>query len=129
MTKFIVRDSGKRTAYESGMVRDTQDGKPDYRLIPTWFLTQLADHLTKGAKKYGADNWQLACSSEEARRFESSAMRHLVQLLNGETDEDHMSAVVFNVMALTYTREQRAFNVPTQVRGFEQLQLKFEECM
>lgn len=104
--KFVVKDSGVREEYESGMRRDTQEGKPDYTLIHIPFLTRLAVHLGKGAIKYGENNWQLANSQAELRRFQKSAFRHLVQWLMGENDEDHMAAVCFNLMAAEYVKER-----------------------
>lgn len=67
MSDFIVKDSGKRQEYDSGMVRDTQEDKPNYNLIDKDFLLRLANHLTKGAIKYGRDtpitqsNWKNVC--------------------------------------------------------------------
>lgn len=104
--KFVVKDSGVREEYESGMRRDTQEGKPDYTLIHIPFLTRIANHLVKGAKKYGENNWQLANSPAELKRFRKSAFRHLIQWLNNEQDEDHMAAVCFNLMAAEYVKEK-----------------------
>jgi len=106
MNEFIVRDSGERQPYASGMVRDTQAGKPDYTLIDYEFLTRLAEHLGKGLVKYGRDNWKLANSEEEIVRFKSSALRHLIQWLSGDLVEDHASAVVFNIMAAEYVKSK-----------------------
>lgn len=103
---FEVKDSGQRIDYPSGMRRDVQDDKPDYTLIHLPFLTRIAWHLTKGAKKYGRHNWKLANSAAELERFKASAMRHLVQWLEGNRDEDHASAVVFNLMAAEYVMER-----------------------
>lgn len=104
MPEFEVKDSGVRQEYESGMRRDTQDGKPDYTLVDRTFLKRLAIHMTKGAKKYGRRNWQLANSQEELERFQSSALRHMVQWLDGDTDEDHMAACAFNLAAAEYVK-------------------------
>jgi hypothetical protein len=106
MTNYEVKDSGKRIEYSSGMRRDVQDGKSDYTLIHIPFLTRLATHLTKGAVKYGENNWQLANSEEELKRFKKSALRHLFQWLSGDIDEDHMAAVCFNLMAAEYVKEK-----------------------
>lgn len=84
------------------MRRDTQDGKPDYTLIDRDGLRRYAQHLTLGAGKYGRDNWRLANSQEELERFKSSAFRHFLQWLNGDRDEDHASAVKFNLDAAEY---------------------------
>lgn len=106
MSDFTVKDSGQRIDYPSGMRRDIQTGKPRYDLIDREFLRRLAIHLTKGAEKYGEENWRLANSEEEVRRFRSSAIRHLIQWLNEETDEDHMAAVAFNLAAAEYVKDK-----------------------
>ena len=31
-SQYVTKDSGERKQYASGMVRDTQDGKPDFWL-------------------------------------------------------------------------------------------------
>lgn len=106
-----IEDSGKRIEYASGMQRDLQDGKPDFMLMhpvgmPFWEqpLTRIAMHLTEGAKKYGFRNWEKANSQEELDRFKSSALRHMHQFLNGEDDEEHFGAVVFNLFAIVYVQ-------------------------
>lgn len=104
--EFTVKDSGKREEYESGMVRDTQEGKPDYTLVDRAMLTRWAMQMTRGAKKYGRRNWQLAEGPEELERFRASAMRHLVQWLDGELEEDHAAAVFFNIAAAEYVKDK-----------------------
>jgi hypothetical protein len=126
MPQFVVKDSGVREEYASGMRRDTQEGKPDYTLIDISFLTRLAEHLGKGAIKYGENNWRLANSEEELRRFHKSAMRHHMQWENGETDEDHAMAIVFNIMCAEYVK----LRLETEIEEFARLmteQIKDEE--
>lgn len=103
---FETKDSGERAAFASGMVRDTQTGKPRYGLIPRGPLKRLAELYSRGAEKYAARNWEKADSADELERFAESAFRHLMQLLDGETDEDHGAAVVFNVFAIMWLRER-----------------------
>jgi hypothetical protein len=103
---FVVKDSGKRIEYDSGLRRDVTDGKPDYTLIYIPFLTRIAIHLGKGAVKYGRENWKFANSEDELMRFRESALRHMMQWLSGDADEDHMAAVCFNLMAAEYTKER-----------------------
>lgn len=105
-TKYEIKDSGKRIDYKSGMRRDTTEGKPRYDLIPHQELYELAMHYAGGAIKYGDSNWQLANSEEELQRFKSSLLRHAHQVANDETDEDHVSAVVFNAFAVKYLRRK-----------------------
>jgi hypothetical protein len=103
---YVTKDSGKREEYDSGMVRDTQEGKPRYDLllprgIPyrAQFLTRVAELLGRGAEKYSDRNWERASGPEELDRFKSSAQRHLMQWLTDESDEDHAAAVCFNLLA------------------------------
>ena len=102
----VLQDSGNRKVWESGMVREPDDSKPLFTLIPTWYLRRLADHMTRGAKKYSRDNWRKANSAEEAQRMKDSAWRHFVAWSNGETDEDHLAAVAFNMWAHDETMEK-----------------------
>ncbi len=101
---FVVKDSGKRQEFDSGMRRDVTDEKPDFSLVFDGpLLRRWAQHLTNGAKKYSKRNWMKAASQEEYERFKESAARHFCQLMAGETDEDHYSAVVFNLNGMLYT--------------------------
>lgn len=97
--QFTTLDSGERVDFPSGMRRDTDKGKPRYDLIPRPMLKRLAELYQRGSVKYGDRNWELAESQAEVERFEASAFRHLVQWLEGDRDEDHASAVAFNVFA------------------------------
>lgn len=113
-SKYITKDSGERETYESGMCRDTQDGKYRFDLLlvegqpyEDQFLTRFAALLERGAAKYGERNWQLAEGDEELARFKASALRHIVQWVCGEVDEDHPAGVAFNLMAAEYVKWKR----------------------
>ena len=100
---YTIKDSGERQEFDSGMVRDTQEGKINYtRIFNGVMADRWAAHMTLGEAKYpdvspGVPNWTLAKTPEEVQRFKVSATRHFVQWLNGETDEDHAAAVLFNI--------------------------------
>lgn len=103
---YETKDSGKRSEYTSGMVRDTQEGKPRFDLLlpkgipyEKQMLTRFAELMARGAEKYDERNWERAEGHEELERYYSSAMRHLIQWVSGEEDEDHAAAIMFNVMA------------------------------
>ena len=102
---FVVKDSGKRKAYKSGMVRDVTEGKIQYhRIFHGVLIERLAAHFTAGAAKYpdnadGTPNWMNANGQSELNRFRESAARHFAQWMRGDRDEDHFSAVVFNLNA------------------------------
>lgn len=110
---FITKDSGKRAEFESGMVRDTAEGKPRYDLLlpedesrEESMLYRFAMLMARGAEKYGDNNWQKANSSEELQRMKSSAMRHFMQWMAGEEDEDHAAAVFANIMFFEHTKRK-----------------------
>ena len=103
----VVKDSGAREQYASGMVRDTTTDKIDYRLVFDGpMFDRWAAHLTAGAKKYDKRNWMRAAGEEEYDRFCESAVRHFRQWLRGDTDEDHAAAVFFNINGAEYTKER-----------------------
>lgn len=103
-----ILDSGKRETFTSGAVRDTEEGKGRYDLISTYAIRRLAIHLQNGAKKYGDRNWE---KGMDCSRLFSSAKRHLDQALERSLGgrvgdpEDHLAAVMFNVMALLHFDE------------------------
>lgn len=119
MDEFIVKDSGKREEYGSGMKRDTNEGKIRYDLVVPEamqdpMLKRWAIHMTNGAKKYGDRNWELATGQDEYNRFRESAFRHFMQWYLGERDEDHAAAVYFNIQGAEYCREIRTFKEMTE---------------
>lgn len=109
---FVIKDSGERASFAGGMVRDTTEGKTNFlnvRFGP--MLKRWATHLTKGREKYpdvepGVPNWTLAQGVEEYLRAKESASRHFEQWLNGDRDEDHASAVFFNINLAEYVLEK-----------------------
>jgi hypothetical protein len=102
MSEFIVKDSGERQHFNTGAVRDTATEKSRPDLISPFFLERLGHHLRKGAVKYSSWNW--AKGIPNSRCYES-AMRHLMQFAQGDTDEDHLSAAAFNIMAIIHNQE------------------------
>jgi hypothetical protein len=105
--EFDVKDSGKREQFEGGMVRDVTEGKTDYTLVLDGpMFDRWAVHLTKGAKKYAKRNWMKASGQVELDRFKESALRHFLQWYRNETDEDHGSAVIFNINGAEYVKQR-----------------------
>jgi len=113
---FILKDSGERVQFESGMVRDVSTNKINWALVADGpMFARWADHLTKGAKKYTARNWMQASGLAEYTRFRESAFRHFIQWYYGETDEDHASATFFNINGAEYVKEQIEHNTSISV--------------
>lgn len=100
--KFETKDSGKRQEFDSGAKRDTQENKARYDLISPFALTRLAFLMSRGAVKYNEWNWS---KGMPISRFYSSALRHLMQFALGDKTEDHLAAVLFNVMAIIHFEE------------------------
>lgn len=104
---MTIKDSGKRYQSPAGGVRDTDEGKPRYTLIPTESLRRVAMHYTEGLKKYKKDNWKGLSTPEDIDRLKDSAYRHMLAYFEGENDEDHAAACVWNMLTLIYFDEQR----------------------
>ncbi len=108
---FETKDSGERAEFASGMVRDVDTNKTLWHKVADGpLLKRWAELLTRGAEKYpdecGLPNWMKASGEEELQRFRESAFRHFMQWYNGDTDEDHAAAVMFNLNGAEYVREK-----------------------
>ncbi len=95
----MLRDSGERTEYSTGAVRDRRTGKGRYDLIPTELLIRLAKHYENGAVKYNDRNWE---KGMPISNFVDSAFRHLVSYMAGDTEEDNLAAIVWNVAGIMH---------------------------
>lgn len=102
MRNFDTKDSGRRAEFSTGSVRDTQEGKDRFDLIPITALRRLAALYARGAEKYGDFNW---AKGQPYSRIYASTFRHLMQWAQGETDEDHAAAVVWGMMAVLHFDE------------------------
>ena len=100
----MIKDSGERTEFSTGAVRDLHEGKGRFDLLPMCVLLRLAKHYEEGAKKYSDRNWEKGIP---AHSFADSAMRHLVKYLDGWSDEDHLIAAIWNLCGLAWTEEKR----------------------
>lgn len=99
---FEVKDSGTRQVFDTGAQRDIQEGKGRFDLLPPLAMIRIAKHFENGAGKYGIDNWKKGIP---LRRYTDSMMRHSYKFLGGDTDEDHLSAIIWNAMCLIETQE------------------------
>ena len=99
----MIQDSGERTEFASGAVRDMQTGKGRCDLLPMCVLLRLAKHYEEGALKYSDRNWKkgIPCHS-----FADSALRHFFKYMDGWKDEDHLIAAIWNLCGLAWTEEK-----------------------
>lgn len=71
-------------------------------------LKDLAIHYEMGAEKYGVDNWKNGIPETKGERggsFRDSGLRHLQQLLDGQTDEPHQIAAIWNFIGAMYAKK------------------------
>lgn len=95
-------DSGDRTEFDTGAVRDAMSGKGLPSLIPPEALRRLARRFEDGATKYGRDNWQKGIPLS---RYHDAILRHTLSAAEGKTDEDHLGAVLWNAAAWVWTED------------------------
>ncbi|AIG78420.1 Hypothetical protein AJAP_27880 [Amycolatopsis japonica] len=114
-SSFTTKDSGERSEFEGGGQRDSETGKPRFDLLlpvrvpyEDQLLTRVAALMGRGAEKYEDRNWEKFSDQAALDRARSSAFRHFMQWFNGETDEDHAAAVVFNLKAAEYVKGRLA---------------------
>ena len=92
---YQILDSGERTVFSTGSVRDMHEGKGDMASIPWESVLRLSKHYENGAKKYQRWNFRKGIPVSS---FIDSACRHLAKYQCGEDDEDHLAAAAFNVL-------------------------------
>ena len=153
-----ILDSGERTTFDSGAVRDMGEGKGRCDLLPLdcianylyslnprgecgavinilhcinafiydgncdplysalyffrryrgWsdleMILEVSKHYEDGCRKYGERNWEKGIPLHS---FIDSALRHLFKYVNGERDEPHDRAFVWNILGAAWTREHK----------------------
>jgi hypothetical protein len=114
VSEFVTKDSGARQEFETGAKRDTQTGKDRYDLIPTHALRRVAGLYARGAEKYDDNNWHKGIPFS---RCLSSLERHLNQWKQGDTEEDHLAAVVWNALAIMHYQEVGRVDLDDLHRG------------
>jgi len=102
-----VCDSGERTEFATGSVRDRRAGKGRYDLISPIVTKRDAVHMENGAVKYGDRNWE---KGQPVMTYYDSAKRHLDDWLlcvmfGEEEPEDHLAAVRWNLHGMIHTLE------------------------
>ena len=105
--KTTIKASGELTRFKSGAVRDSSEGKARMGLLPMDLLKRVAIWYGLGATKYGDNNWRKGQSKSHVM---GSLMRHLTSYQMGLTDEDHLSAVIWNALCLMNTDEYLSDN-------------------
>lgn len=93
--KNRIKDSGERTTFSTGAVRDMHAGKGRMDLLPWAAIIEVSKHCENGAKKYGEHNVNHGIPTHSLL---DSAMRHAAKYLDGQDDEDHLLAAAWNLL-------------------------------
>lgn len=101
---YGVKDSGHRREFETGAVRDMSEGKGRYDLLPWEAIHELALHCEQGALKYGERNCEKGIPISS---LIDSALRHLSRYMQGEKDENHLAAALWNIAFAIQTEQLR----------------------
>lgn len=111
-----IKDSGNRREFETGAVRDIQEGKGRYDLIPWEAIHELAIHCEQGAQKYGERNVDKGIPIHS---FIDSAFRHLSRYMMGHRDEPHLRAALWNIAWAIWTEIKRPEmqDIPARLEG------------
>jgi hypothetical protein len=100
--KEQIHDSDTRDHFVTGAVRDSTEGKSRPDLISPFAMERLGKWLRLGAKKYSERNWEKGIP---VSRCVASLYRHLLKFQQGQTDEDHIAAILCNAMFIAHTQE------------------------
>ena len=95
-------------------------GKGDMFSLPPAAIIRVSKHYEQGAKKYGRNNYQKGIPISA---FMDSALRHIFKYLDGQNDEDHLSAAAFNILGAIQMEERNQDMQDVETRngqcGFE----------
>ena len=108
-----------RVISSTGSSRSDRTGKGRYDLIPTCALRRLALRYEGGAAAHGDRNWE---QGMDVSRCVDSAKRHLDQWMDGEVDEDHLGASMWNIAACMFMEEKHPEHL--DLPAFEAIQKK-----
>lgn len=103
MSDEELKDSGTRRSFDSGAVRDAQENKGRFDLLPFWPQLAYAVIMEAGAKKYSANNWR---KGMPISIYINSAIRHLEKYKMGLRDEPHLWQALWNVSCAVHAQIQ-----------------------
>lgn len=94
-----VKDGGGRVTFDTGYQREPDTGRGRYDLISPFAMRRLALRLEGGAAKYHERNWE---KGGPISRNINSTIRHMMEYMSGDRQEDHLAAAMFNIMAIMH---------------------------
>ena len=97
--QLSIKDSGERTVFETGAMRDMHAGKGRMDLLPWEALIEVSKHCEEGALKYGERNCEKGIPIHS---LVDSALRHIAGYMIGLDDEPHLRAAAWNILFAMY---------------------------
>lgn len=109
-----IKDSGERTRFDTGAVRDMHTGKGRMDLLPWEALVEVSKHCEEGALKYGERNCEKGIPIHS---LIDSAFRHLAKYMMGMKDEPHLRAAAWNILFALYMeiKHPELQDIPTRI--------------
>lgn len=109
-----IKDSGERTQFNTGAVRDMHTGKGRMDLLPWEALVEVSKHCEEGALKYGERNCEKGIPIHS---LIDSAFRHLAKYMMGMKDEPHLRAAAWNILFALYMeiKHPELQDIPTRL--------------
>jgi hypothetical protein len=118
----MIKDSGERTEFGTGAVRDMHSGKGRMDLLPWEALVEVSKHCEEGALKYGERNCEKGIPIHS---LIDSAFRHLAKYMMGMKDEPHLRAAAWNILFALYMeiKHPELQDIPTRIDKSENPQV------
>lgn len=91
----MIKDSGERTEFSTGAVRDMHIGKGRMDLLPWNAIMEVSKHCENGAIKYGEHNVDRGIP---VHSLMDSGIRHAAKHFIGMKDEPHLTAACWNFL-------------------------------
>jgi hypothetical protein len=103
--------NAKVTKFPTGAIRDDVTGKEDYTETISWTaFKRYAQYMTSKKSRYGVGNFKKGIPIPS---YEQSLVRHLQKYMANkyeggtiEKDDDHLSAMVFNILGIIHEEER-----------------------
>lgn len=100
----MINNQGEKETKEGQGTRESNARRGRFDLLPYEALEALAIWYELGAEKYGDRNWE---DGLEVADCINRMTRHALKVCNGWTDEDHLSAVMWNAAAAITMMKRR----------------------
>ena len=100
----MIVGQGEMEKTKHGALRESNEGRGRFDLLPYEAIEALAKWYEEGAKKYDERNWENGISVKDCI---NRMIRHALKAGNGWTDEDHLAAVMWNTAAAITMMQRR----------------------